>query len=85
MPVHKQPFYRKIKYLKNKKFEKSKEYSKSALSISIYPGLSIKNIKYIFNELKFALNNLNKMNIAIIQLEQEVRDLVNLKPLTANR
>ena len=56
LPVHKQPFYRKIKYLRNKKFEKSEEYSKSALSLPIYPGLSIKNIKYIFNELKFALN-----------------------------
>ena len=56
LPVHKQPFYRKIKYLRNKKFEKSEEYSKSALSLPIYPGLSKKNIKYIFNELKFALN-----------------------------
>ncbi len=56
LPVHKQPFYRKIKYLKNKKFEKSEEYSKSALSLPIYPGLSKKNIKYIFNKLKFALN-----------------------------
>ena len=56
LPVHKQPFYRKIKYLRNKKFEKSEEYSRSALSLPIYPGLSKKNIKYIFNELKFALN-----------------------------
>lgn len=56
LPVHKQPYYKKIKYLKNKKFKISEQYSKSALSLPIYPGLSIKNIMYIYKNFKFALN-----------------------------
>lgn len=57
LPVHKQPYYKKIKYLKNKKFKISEQYSKSALSLPIYPGLSKKNIMYIYKNFKFALNN----------------------------
>ena len=56
LPVHKQPYYKKIKYLKNKKFKISEKYSKSALSLPIYPGLSKKNILYIYKNFKFALN-----------------------------
>ena len=56
LPVHKQPYYAKIKYLKNKKFKISEQYSKSALSLPIYPGLSKKNIMYIYKNFKFALN-----------------------------
>ena len=44
------------KYLKNKKFKISEQYSKSALSLPIYPGLSKKNIMYIYKNFKFALN-----------------------------
>ena len=55
LPVHKQPFYKKIKYLKNKKFENSEKYAKSALSLPIYPGLKKNNLTYICNYLKQAL------------------------------
>jgi UDP-4-amino-4,6-dideoxy-N-acetyl-beta-L-altrosamine transaminase len=56
LPVHKQPFYKKLKYLKNKKFKISEQYSKSALSLPVYPGLNEKNIMFIYKNLKFALN-----------------------------
>ncbi len=56
LPVHNQPYYKKIKYLKNKKFKISEQYSKSALSLPVYPGLNEKNIMYIYKNLKFVLN-----------------------------
>ena len=44
-----------FEYLKNKKFENSEKYAKSALSLPIYPGLKKNNLTYICNYLKQAL------------------------------
>ena len=53
--MHKQPFYKKIKYLKIKNLKILKKYAKSALSLPIYPGLKKNNLTYICNYLKQAL------------------------------
>jgi len=55
LPVHKQPFYNKLGYLKKKKFKESEEYAKSAISLPIYPGLDLKDLNYILKNLKIAL------------------------------
>ena len=48
LPVHLQPFFKK-KGFKNKNFPISENYSKSAMSIPIYPNLTLKNqLKVIF-------------------------------------
>ena len=55
LPVHKQPFYNRLKYLKNKKFMISEDYAKSAISLPVFPGLKMKDMKYILKIFKIAL------------------------------
>ena len=45
-PIHLQPYYRKLGFKKND-FKESENYSKSALSIPMYPGLKSKELKFI--------------------------------------
>ena len=59
LPVHMQPFYKKLKYINSKNLKNSEDYSKSSISLPIYPGLKKKNLIYIVNNLKLALKKYN--------------------------
>lgn len=51
IPLHFHPYYKKLNYLKNKKFENAENYFTNALSIPIHPGLSKKEQKYIVDNI----------------------------------
>ena len=51
LPIHLQPFYRKFGFKKNQ-FPVSEEYSKTAISIPIYPNLRTKDQTQIINYIK---------------------------------
>ena len=55
LPIHLQPFYRKFGFKKNQ-FPVAEEYSKTAISIPIYPNLKKKEQIKIINYIKSFLN-----------------------------
>ena len=55
LPIHLQPFYRKFGFKKNQ-FLIAEEYSKTAVSIPIYPNLKKKEQIKIINYIKSFLN-----------------------------
>ena len=56
LPIHLQPFYRKLGF-KEKQFAVAEEYSKTAISIPIYPNLKKKEQIKIINYIKYFFNN----------------------------
>lgn len=50
-PVHLQPFYRKMGF-KNGDFLEAESYSRTAISIPIYPDLRKQDLDYVINKLK---------------------------------
>ena len=54
-PVHLQPYYRDLGF-KEGDFPEAESYAKSAISLPLYPGLKIKQIKYVVKKIKEALN-----------------------------
>jgi len=55
-PIHLQPYYRKLGFKKNY-FKESENYSKSALSIPVYPGLKNKELKFIILKISTFFKN----------------------------
>ena len=51
LPIHLQPFYRKLGF-KTNQFPNAEEYSKTAISIPIYPNLRKKELVYIVKIIK---------------------------------
>ena len=59
LPIHLQPFYRKMGFNK-KQFPTAEEYSKTAISIPIYPNLKKKEQIHIINLIKLFFNKYSK-------------------------
>ena len=51
IPIHCQPYYQNLGFKKGD-FPNAEKYANSAISIPIYPGLTLENQKYVYSKLK---------------------------------